>query len=385
MRIISGISPGPSGTGRLMAQLLTEAADMGQSRPAFHFTRFARQLREPFDRRQYFTVLKNFLKIYKARLFKPFIYRRAVMDDEHVVLIHFQTIGAKTCLKFIQKRKKPVWLYLLDAGFFCLRSYNHIPQENQACLRCLGGRWECAGLNHCQPSPISDAFMADFLGALKKWVKEGKVKLLVQNRKYVELAERHFGTQVTIKQLGLWTTDFNIEFATSRENFYYDVVYHGSQHPAKGALWAVKLANLCSDLTFLFPFSREKLPGGISTNNNLLFKPLTWENGLAEAVKRARCVLVPSLWSAPIEGALVKSIVTGSAVAVVDEPTAFAQELPGQLVLKLPQDVAKAAVFLTDRIKEKWFPAERVRQEWFDLFKQNNARLLHRLIQVISQ
>lgn len=49
-------------------------------------------------------------------------------------------------------------------------------------------------------------------------------------------------------------------------------------------------------------------------------------------------VLVPSLWSAPVEGALIKSIAAGRAVAVADNHSAFSHELPMWAVSRLPSD-----------------------------------------------
>ena len=57
-----------------------------------------------------------------------------------------------------------------------------------------------------------------------------------------------------------------------------------------------------------------------------------------EAVHEAALVCVPSLWSAPAEGALIKSRAVARAVAVVRNDTALASELPDELVLKLSPD-----------------------------------------------
>lgn len=71
-----------------------------------------------------------------------------------------------------------------------------------------------------------------------------------------------------------------------------------------------------------------------------------------EAVYEAALVCVPSLWSAPAEGALIKSLVVGRAVAVVQNDTALASELPDGLVLKLSPDPAAAARQLADAVSK---------------------------------
>jgi len=106
---------------------------------------------------------------------------------------------------------------------------------------------------------------------------------------------------------------------------------------------------------------------------------MTWETGLAKEVKKAKLVLVPSLWSAPIEGALLKSIIFGRSVAVVDEPTAFASRLPDELVLRLPSDVGQAADKLIESVESGWRPEAELRREWISEFYKQNKGLLNRL------
>jgi hypothetical protein len=83
---------------------------------------------------------------------------------------------------------------------------------------------------------------------------------------------------------------------------------------------------------------------------------MTWNSGLARAVADAAVVAVPSLWSAPVESALVKSLVTARAVAVADNPTAFASEIPEDVVLHLPVEPDAAAHRLRSAVGGGWHP-----------------------------
>ena len=76
---------------------------------------------------------------------------------------------------------------------------------------------------------------------------------------------------------------------------------------------------------------------------NITFKPMDWANGLKAYVQKANYVLCPSIWSAPVEGALVKSVLSGTPTIVVDETSAYQSELSDNIVVRVAADVVKAA------------------------------------------
>ncbi len=90
--------------------------------------------------------------------------------------------------------------------------------------------------------------------------------------------------------------------------------------------------------------------------------------------------IVPSLWSAACEGALIKSIVTSRLCAVVDNPTAFSSEIPDDVVLKLPPDPTEAAEAATKALANAWQPEENARQEWVKAFKLHHRAMVNRII-----
>ena len=94
----------------------------------------------------------------------------------------------------------------------------------------------------------------------------------------------------------------------SSSNYHsFDVVYHGSSNAAKGLYFVLELACLTPELTFLIPDSASNVLHMTSNSPppNVSFIEMTWETGLRESVSLARLVLNPSMWSAPIEGALI--------------------------------------------------------------------------------
>ncbi len=121
----------------------------------------------------------------------------------------------------------------------------------------------------------------------------------------------------------------------------------------------------------MFPFAK---PLWFSAPRNCSFITCTWESGLREEMAKSRFVIVPSLWSAPIEGALVKSIACAKAVLVVDNPTSYSGELPLGVVLKLNPQTEIAAKELMRAIEGDWQPNREERIKWINSFASNKQR-----------
>ena len=319
------------------------------------------------------------------RRMDAFLRDERILSSRSVVLIHPQMLGSNWCRRLIETRRHPTWLYLMDSGYFCARSYNHVAGEHGSCLRCLGGDWANASQFGCHKRPPTKVLPASFRNSMLRWAGEGRLKFLAQNAGQVTLARQHFGEQATVEIIGLWVADWDDVFpqstlpVSSHETF--DVVFHGTPVGAKGFSWAIQLAAQCPNLSFLFPCrAREARNIGFPVPPNATFRPMTWETGLREAVGASRIVLNPSLWSAPIEGALIKSMMQARAVAVVDEVTAYANEIPGDLVLRLPQNIQQAASKIKEAIRQAWRPSTLKKGEWAKLFQQENDGLLDRML-----
>ncbi len=387
MIIISGMMPGVHGVGRLLSYLVEEAPNLHSEKIRFVFGGAGTAGGRAFKQGRYLDFLTALMKIVKGQsqlltaLYDPTI----IESDEPVLLIHFQTLGYSWCRRFFDKRKGPTWLYLVDAGFFCIQSYNHLSQEYSACLRCIQGKWHNADLYRCKPLPVVNLQARKLVKGLKQWVNNGMIRLLAENQLQAELARRHFGGEVDIDVVGLWTADMprqgDLKSIKQNVKSKYDVVYHGSAFPAKGFCWAVEVARHCSGVEFLFPcFSSDAEVLDTPPPNNAHFRFITWETGLAGVVQEAKMVLVPSLWSGPIEGALIKSILLARAVGVADEPTTYASEIPDDVVLRLSRDPKKAGAKLAESIESNWCPREESRRKWVDTFYEQNTGLLDRLI-----
>jgi hypothetical protein len=376
-KFISGIPPVTSiGAGRLVRILVDQGADV---RWVGNKSAVAQKLR----RREYLGTLGAAWTHFRRRLRRIEIMRdRSLLDgSEPVVLLHPAEIGIGWCIRFVRKRNGPTWIYLFDSGFFCIRSYNHL--EGATCLKCVGGNWKAAELNGCKPFPVQDRHALDHQKEMFELATTGKLKFLAQSETQASLARRHFGESVEVKVVGMWTDDVeeiflrsNTATATNEKN-EFDVVLHASPVSAKGVYFAVQLASNCPTLRFLFPFSKEELAtNALRIPENISFRPMSWETGLRDEIRRIPFTLVPSLWSAPVEGALVKSLLEARAVAVVAVESAFASELGADVALTLSPVPEEAAVALLSAISQKWSPKAEDREKWAARFSLKNRTLL---------
>ena len=319
--------------------------------------------------------------------------RAMLVAIPHLVVFHPQLIGMRDTLMLMQDRATralPSHLYLLDNSFFCVRSYNHLDHEGTACMRCVGpGQALNATLNGCQPWPERDPFASVFIAGLEELVRSGAVRLLAQTQSQIALARRHFGETADIAHVGLWCADWTAyvdaftasgraEGDADPTTPTYDVVYHGSRDLAKGIGWVLALAARTPELRYLIPIDRGAV--NVEAPPNVAVAAMRWENGLHEAVRSARLVLAPSLWSSPCEGALIKSILIAKATAVVDVPSAFSAEIPSNVVARFSQDPDEAAQTLRAALAQNWRPDPAARAAWVSRFHAFNEGVAERLL-----
>lgn len=389
LTIVSGIPAGDSGTGRFVAHLQERITELAGKR----ITLISRP--EPPARWQIKLWLRD--KAYRRVLAEVFRYIFLWLSfwmslclvwpkrSQVFILLHPQNLGYRLTLRLIESRVKPPLVYLLDSSFFCVASYNHLRGENGSCLRCLEHGFDQIHKNGCRPFPRPDWTAVEFVLRLRELVKTGRVRIAAQNLRQAELARRHFGLTTLPQVVGLWTQDWDEVFSRmSRSSpriestaYTWDVLFHGHCHDAKGASWVASVAVHCSELRFMFPFPK---PDWFAAPANCSFVPCTWEVGLREEIEKSRFVVVPSLWSAPIEGALVKSIVCAKAVIVVNNPSGYCDELPSEMVLKLSANPPAGAEELMRAYKSGWRPDADVSARWLASFAKNKRSFVPDLL-----
>ena len=322
--LISGIGPGNGGgVARLMKVL-----GPSYKRDGFNiiYKRDKISVRSLLSSGKYIVAMTELI----SRLFdKVFFYFRCVgIKNSNIVIVHPQTVGYKMLFKLI--RYNTISMYVMDCSFFCVRSYNTHPISNRECLDCIG---KINPHTQCRPfpNPISKQKNIEYLKKLSELSK--KIHFLAQNSKQKELLLMHFGTGTRISVIGMDTKE--VSDLTNESNIVispriFNVVFHGVPHVAKGLLYLIRLAEILPKYSFLIPSSysevlkqadRHDLPDNIDCID------LRWETGLKEYVRCADLVINPSLWSSPIEGALVKSAAYNKAVATVKSKYGFESEI----------------------------------------------------------
>ncbi|MFZ9747064.1 MAG: hypothetical protein ACO3G4_10580 [Opitutaceae bacterium] len=341
---VSGIGPGSTGTGALMLGLMAEAA----AGPPAEFI-----VKEKTPRKRGWARLQKFNPFRVAyyalsRVLFPWRVVRAARSGKELVMLHPQTIGFPLFRQVMDARPH-VWMYVLDAFVFCRRSYNCLPGENAPCLRCVGNDGAAADRHGCADWFNSGPFQEHF----PTWVRSGRLRLMAQCESHARLLRAHFGEGAIVRVVPLSVPDIAAPatpvLRPSRPRPL--AVFHGSCQPAKGVAHVIALAREMPDWDFLVPSdpkeyrqhfgTMEGLPG------NLQFRRLSWSEDLADAVATADLVLCPSIWSATVEGAVLKSLAHNGLVMLLPHESSFASELPADARLSLdPADLAGTAARL---------------------------------------
>jgi hypothetical protein len=238
-----------------------------------------------------------------------------------------QIAGFELIFKAVKYNK--VILYIMDCSFFCIRSYNVHPIKNNECVDCLGS---IKPHKLCLPYPKKYKKLANikYLELLKE--NANKFIFYSQNKLQKILLKKHFGNNINVKIVGMNIGEVKkSQKLIKTKSLCYDIVFHGNSLIAKGLLYVIKLAEHLPDQTFLIPDSKKNVQNilNIDSNfsNNLEFKEMNWENGLREAVMSAGLVINPSIWSAPIEAALIKSAASNQNVATVKSLYGYEKEI----------------------------------------------------------
>jgi hypothetical protein len=344
--LVSGISPQhQGGTGRLLRVLKEYASSQSY---VFISRRISKSLRLLIKNKQLFLFIFELVLRVAGDTYFWFRVRR--IKESEIILIQPQTIGFNLFFKLI-KQNKVIKFYVVDNSFFCIRSYNYIKGEGKECLKCLDG------LHNCDPRCVS-SFKISRTASLKALTKlkaefAAKIKFFAQNEGQASLLKAFFGDTIHCKVIGMGAVSLTSkQLEEQPEQFktktpLYRIIFHAPLLEVKGFLFINSLAPLLINCEIVIPNSKSNVvhefPDHIFAPN-LKFIPMTWEMGLKEEVQAADLVICPSLWSAPIEGALIKSLYWGRAVAVFFALYSFSNEISNNAIIRLTSDLDQSAL-----------------------------------------
>jgi len=307
--LVSGIGPGPSGVGRLMQNLIFLYKEENLK---FIYKRNHISLSSLKSHKKYFYFYYEIiLRIFDDILFKLKLF---FIKDKRIIIIHPQTIGYKTIIYLLKYNN--IFLYVVDNSFFCIRSYNVHPTYHNECLHCLGS---LEPHNSCYPEPVM-YFKKLNINYLKYFkLNSSKISFLAQNKNQKKLLIKHFGENIKVRVVGMVINELDDDINLNKNSKRYDIVFHGKSIIPKGIIYVLNLAHKLPQFTFMIPdlFANVQKLYPRKITNNVTCHEMSWETGLKDSVINARLVLNPSLWSAPIEGALLKSAYYNSNVGTV--------------------------------------------------------------------
>lgn len=372
--IISGFGPANNGGGQLMKFIHSEFSSK------FFFVFLTKKKEDSllaclknFDFSLFFLFLKKRIQFHYQNISLKVLIK---LPWKKAILFHPQTIGYEKFNLITDEfnQRTNLYLYLLDNAFFCIKSYNTL--SNNVCFSCIQGNYDNIHKNNCTPFPVKTSIenAVHFMKTLRQQVTTNKITLLAQNENQAAIAQTHFQLKEPIEVAGMWTEDIdNSTIITEFTKTEYDIIFHGNNYEAKGALWTIKLAALCPEYTFLFPFAK---PTNLNITPNCHFKSISWDTGLKEAIIASKITLVPSLWASPIEGALIKSILYSRLTAVVAINSSFITEIPNQIVQKLDIDLHKAKSTISKLIENKIITDLIIKKQWFEHFSLNKSKII---------
>ncbi len=307
------------------------------------------------------------------------------LDASTVILFHPQTLGIKNSIKIIRESGE-VFFYVLDNFFFCKKSYNCLDNSNKACLVCLKNK-NGSIENNCPsfPNKYSHSEYIAFIDVLEQNLE--KIVFLTQNEKQADLLKLKFGDALKAVKVGMFTGEFSLEQEQmTNKAFKYDILYHNTLWPAKGIRYFIDLCKHLPQFSFVVPYTKddvERILKQSIDDQNIHFIPCNWSSGLEELVEVSRINLVPSLWSAPIEGSLLKSLYYASAVATIIQDYSFSSELPEDICIRLSPDIESSARVLSEALSGS-ISLRTKANDWIRKFSRENTRLLEDFIRSIA-
>ena len=238
-------------------------------------------------------------------------------------------------MKNLLKRFNNIHLYIMDNSFFCLKSYNHIKNQNKACYKCLGGNFNNALINNCSSLPIQIP--------RKKFIKlnnllldySSSIKFYFLSNQNALLAKKHFGNQINYEIMHHITDELNPNLIVREKdiNLKFDFVLHAVNIDAKGFSYTIDLASKMSEYSFFIPTNKKISLSNVTTSN------VRWESGFKKIVTNSKIILTPSFWSYTPETSSLKSFLYNGCVAMIENDYNYSKDIPENCFISLSGDI----------------------------------------------
>ena len=330
--IISGIGPGKGGVGALVKSL--ELRKNNFNYKSLYIRNPSISILSLLKKRR----LVNFIFELVAFFCSFFIihFRLLLIRNKKIILIYPQYFHTYVLERLI--KNNDVAIYVMDNSFFCIKSYNYL--KGQECLNCVSSSDNID--KSCEPSPGLWSKKSAISKLKKLKLLSNDIFFLSQNHHQSILLKKVFGEDIKVDIVGMDTGELyhQLDNVSSSD---FDIVFHAGNIDAKGFLYLLEIAKYLSQYSFLIPSTSRKKNCNLP---NVHFIDCTWSTGLKDYVVNAKLVMCPSIWSSPIEGALLKSIAYNGNVAVYDNNFGFQNDIDSKAILRLTSDVKSSAMIV---------------------------------------
>lgn len=350
--IISGIEPSKKGAGKFIQYFLSIAWKCRQDINIIYNHTPSNPVIKLLKRTGLFNLSKQIFYLLKSTG-----SNLDHIDNSTVFLFHPQTLGLLNSSKLIRSNRK-IYFYLLDNFFFCMKSHNYTQLKGfNSCIDCLTNEIrQSASDNGCSVQPIfySVTLYLQFLDTLSNNLD--KITFLAQNSNQKDLIIMKFGPDVQVDIIGMYTGEINFDDQLPEQQKDIDFLFHNTDKLQKGLAFFIDLAVKMPTKSFVVPYVRDVIKYNLKNTplpDNLDYRPCTWETGLLNLMQHAQIVVNPSLWSASVEGALLKSLFYHGCVAVKPNQYSFTDELPDDIVIRLSNDQEKNVGLLNSFLDNK--------------------------------
>lgn len=375
--LISGLPPSTGGVGRLMQNLIPEAKKNGY---AVIHRRQATSIRALAKKLNFIGLIKETIERFSDNL--NYTKSLCALKNSEIIILHPQSISLPLINKILKKNK--VSFYVMDNSFFCMRSYNNNPLTGKECLKCITSLENAEII--CKPWP-SKYKKNSYIREINQIRFNSKtITFLAQNELQSNLLKQFYGKNVTTKIVGLNTGELEkcfIESNNISQKPIYDFVFHGASHIAKGLEFVIELATAMPQRTFFIPDDLQNIEKTLNRkieNINISYSKCNWETGLKSAILNCKIVLNLSVWSAPIEGALLKSVVLHPKVATIETEFGFEKELSQVLpIIRLPHNTKDASLMLERELNQQLIKTADINFRYKHALRFSNASNIFKL------
>lgn len=247
-----------------------------------------------------------------------------------VVFHHPQSLGYALSAKLVANADT-VNYWVLDCSFFCKKSYN--AYQGSECVRCLKSHNPHSDCHHFPRPYLTDKSFFNFRETVTNITE--KILFHVQTSGYEHLLGEAFLKPIQVVRHKMIVPDFFAQTFDVTSAPQYDFLYHANPLSAKGYNYFISLAEVMRGYTFFVPSAPAYQGINIS---NIFFEEVEWHSGLQNKLKQANVVLCPSIWSAPVEAAVIKSFLSGKPVGLICTEFGFSNEIPKNCFVPLTGD-----------------------------------------------